>query len=359
MPTRQRTWTISQNNTPSDVSTVAAQGKEILLTFKNALKTAGWTVMQSSNSSTADTNDNWSSVSDVVNGTSAHSWIVLRSPANYPSSGNYIYFGIDYNSSDPAQLDWCTATANWSGLTTSVGPASSSSTDPNGSNVHTTTDDTYFIPKEVSDGSVRAVKYHICTNTTGDFIFYTSINATGQVFFGSFINKLSQAESVDDFPIATYFRGMGSSNSTSTSSFLYASNPFVLGDLSNGGGSGRGFKFDDGTVAMSSGITAHNYYYHEYWTVGHTTGFSTNMGSSTGDNISGKMPALPIWCTGAGGTNGKFIRGVLTDMYVANGSSQSLAATGDVTPGTGTITFGCVGSLWLPCDAAPNFQVTK
>ena len=340
MPTLTRTWTTDQNNAPSDQTSTGAQVKEILLTFKNALKTAGWTVMQSSNSSTADTSDNWSATSDIVNGTSAHSWIVLRSPANYPSSGNYIYFGIDYYNSNAAQVDWCTATANWGNLSTSIGPAHSSATHANGDNVHTSSDDTYVVPSSVTD-----IKYHICTNTTGDFILYTSVDSTGQCHFASFINKLSSADPVDIFPIATYFR------STGTTASSYGSNPWYYSDLFNGAsGSGRGFKFDDGTTSSNS-------YYHEYWGFANSTSSSpwgTNMGSSSGDDISGKFPAFPIYCTGAGGTNGKFIRGILTDIYQANFNTVAFAAIGDVSPGTGSITQGCIGSVWVPCGVAPT-----
>ena len=65
MPTLQRTWTTDQNNAPSDQTTTGKQVQEILLTFKNALKSAGWTVTQSSDASTADSNDNWSATSDI------------------------------------------------------------------------------------------------------------------------------------------------------------------------------------------------------------------------------------------------------------------------------------------------------
>jgi hypothetical protein len=337
MPTLQRTWTTDQNNAPSDQSSTGAQVAEVLLTFKNALKTAGWTVTQSSDGSTADSNDNWSVVGDITNGTGAHSWIVLKSPANYPSSGNYIYFGIDYYNSNAAQVDWCTATADWTGTSTSIGPAHASAANANGDNVHTGTDDTYLVPSTVEN-----IKYHICTNTTGDFILYTSVDSTGQVHFCSFINKLSAADSTDDFPIATYFRTAGSTAA------IYSSNPFIHGDMSNGSaGSARGFKYDDGTVTSTN-------YYQEHWGL-EGSAWGSNMGSATGDDISGKFPAFPYWCTGAGNTNGKYVRGILTDIYQANYSTEAFAAIGDVQPGTGTITMGCVGSVWLPCGVAPSF----
>ena len=200
MPTLQRTWTTDQNNAPSDQTTTGKQVQEILLTFKNALKSAGWTVTQSSDASTADSNDNWSATSDISRASSGpHSWIVLKSPDNYPSSGNHIYFGIDYASGNNAQVEFATATADWTGTSTSIGPIDA--TNANGSNDHTSSDDTYLVPSSVED-----IKYHICTNTTGDFILYTSVDSTGQCHFASFINKLSAADSVDDFPIATYFQ---------------------------------------------------------------------------------------------------------------------------------------------------------
>ena len=100
MPSLIRTWTISQNNACADQTSKPAQRDEIVLDIKNKLKTAGWTVTQSCDSSSTDTSDLWVNTGDLVSNSStstnggAHSWIVLRSPANYASSGKYVYFAI-------------------------------------------------------------------------------------------------------------------------------------------------------------------------------------------------------------------------------------------------------------------------
>ena len=69
-----KSWTKIYQNTPSD----ANSHKEILKLFKNSLITAGWSHISSSNFITTSSSvDLWSSYSDIVYSTGAHSWIVL------------------------------------------------------------------------------------------------------------------------------------------------------------------------------------------------------------------------------------------------------------------------------------------
>ena len=346
MPTPIRTWTCDQNNVPADQTSVGAQTKEALLTFKNALKTAGWTVAQSSDSSTADTSDNWSATSDIVFGTSAHSWIVLKSPANYPSTGNFIYFGIDcYNSGD-IHVDFCTATAEWGSLTTSVGPAHSSATHANGDNKWTDATMGTLVPS-----SVENIKYHICTNTTGDWIFYTSVDSTGLIHFGSFMNKLTGADSGDSYPVATYFDSMGSSTSSS-----FSANGYYYTNMRASGSSARTKGFIGASVGgLTVGEAIDSY---QYWQQSHMgiESYWTQMTDASGNDVTGKFPALPFLVIG-NSTTYRQVRGYLTDIYASTlnqSGSQISSSAGDVQPGTGTITMGNIGSLWVPSSEAPN-----
>ena len=343
MPTPIRTWTCDQNNAPSDQTSTGAQVKEALLTFKNALKTAGWTVAQSSDSSTADTSDNWSATSDIVFGTSAHSWIVLKSPANYPSTGNFVYFGIDcYNTAD-YHVDFCTATAEWGSLTTSVGPVHSSATHANGDNTWIGADHGTLVPS-----SVENIKYHICTNTTGDWMFYTSVDSTGEVHFGSFMNKLTGTVSTDDYPVVAYFDSNGTSASSS-----FSANAYYYTTMRSLGSASRlkGFVYNTGEAPTSG--TVHNYWMTAHMGIESTT-YWQYMSDTSGTDTGGQFPALPFLVIG-NSTAVRQIRGYLTDIYASAISSQAYGSvTGDVQPGTGTITMGNIGSIWAPCSEAPD-----
>jgi len=87
---------------------------------------AGWTVTQSCDGTTADATDRWNAVSDInyAAAPAAHSWIVLRSPLDYPSAGNYIYFAIDYGApTGDYRCDFAfRGDGDWTTLSTTVGP---------------------------------------------------------------------------------------------------------------------------------------------------------------------------------------------------------------------------------------------
>lgn len=79
MPTKEKTWSFDVNNVQNSGVT-ATDMKEILLGFKNALVTAGWTVSLSSNATSAGADDYWDTTADLNWNTTgnARSWIVLR-----------------------------------------------------------------------------------------------------------------------------------------------------------------------------------------------------------------------------------------------------------------------------------------
>jgi hypothetical protein len=80
--TFDKTWAVDEYLT-SDVGVVAENVKEVLYHIKRMMCLHGWTVVASSNGTTADTNDNWNSRTDIVGATAgtAHSWIVLQNTA--------------------------------------------------------------------------------------------------------------------------------------------------------------------------------------------------------------------------------------------------------------------------------------
>jgi hypothetical protein len=77
-----KTWAVDDYLT-SDVGAVNDNNKEIIYHIKRLMCLHGWTVVASSNGTTADINDNWNSRTDIVGATpgTAHSWIVLQNTA--------------------------------------------------------------------------------------------------------------------------------------------------------------------------------------------------------------------------------------------------------------------------------------
>lgn len=82
VPSVTKTYTYNVNNAVTAGADIQTTYRGFWLAFKNALVAGGWTVRSSSNSTVADTNDNWTSGASLVwaNNNNAHSWIVLRHP---------------------------------------------------------------------------------------------------------------------------------------------------------------------------------------------------------------------------------------------------------------------------------------
>lgn len=338
MPTPARTWTISQNNATSDKTSDGTQVKEILLDIKTKMLACGWTVTQSSDSSTADTSDNWSNVGDVVHATSgAHSWIVLKSPANFASTGKYIYFGIDYISSNDATTRFASrGDADWTGLDASTGPANAGTGTATGQNIFYEADQ-YIVPTANPD-----CKFHSATTATGDIIYYVSNATSGQVHFAMWLNKHSDFDSADLYPVSHFSYGK---NTTSTGQHNM---PFYSTYL-QGGRYTKIFHYSSGIGSASYNLGGiYGYEQNSTWWSGAASG-------ATGGDIGGKIPLVPIYPSGQypSGTRGP--RGYATDLWLCHVSTTAKAAIGDVNPGSGDIKFGCIGGFWVPCSVAPDF----
>lgn len=81
LPSVTKTYTYNINNAVTAGASVDANFKDFWYNFKAALVAGGWTVRSSSNATTANTSDNWTSTASLTwsNG-GARSWIVLRHP---------------------------------------------------------------------------------------------------------------------------------------------------------------------------------------------------------------------------------------------------------------------------------------
>jgi hypothetical protein len=341
MATLTRTWTSSQNNSCANQTAVKDQTKEILLDMKIKMLAAGWTVTQSSDSVTADASDRWLDVGDLVYDTGIHSWIVLRSPANYPSTGKYIYFGIDYTTTTANYCYFASrGDADWTSLTTSQGPS------------HSTYDALMnpfdgTINKGIVPTSLADCKFHSSYSDAGDIIYYVSNSTTGYAHFVMLMIKCEDAEATDLFPVVNYVYGKYNPSAGISYSGFYSLS-FYNDDYSKGfhptTGKGSGNKTYGGALDYPNSAV--------FW--------KASAASNTGDALTGKIPAVPIAfaCEYPSGANR--IVGQATDIFACQGYSSTAAtyvkaAVGDVAPGTGTITQGVVGGMWVPCSVAPDF----
>ena len=334
MPTLTRTWTSSQNNSCASNDSQLDQVTEIALDIKTKLVAAGWTVTQSSDGATTDTSDLWVDTGDIIRGTGAHSWIVLKSPTNWPTAGKSIWFGIDYDTTQDYWMGFASrGDADWTGLTTSAGP----------NNVATGINS--FLPNYqiVVPSSLTACKFHSHYSDQGDFIYYVSNSTSQQAQYGLIINKCTDHDAADLYPVVNFSRGTGSVTAgVSNSGFYYTHMQNV---------------YFTKTFHYSTGVGSGS------WPSGSTVDWPTNpsfwpglASGVAGNDINGKINLMPMYVSTQSPTGSTGLRGHLTDVYTCHGSAVPLASVGDVSPGTGTIEFGCIGGLFVPCTVAPDFS---
>lgn len=337
MPTLTRTWTSSQNNSCADQTSQLEQVKEIAFDIKTKLKAAGWTVTQSSDAAAVAASDLWIDVDDIIRGAGAHSWIVLKSPTNWPTTGKSIWFGIDYDTTNDAQMGFASrGDADWTSLTTSVGPNNSIS--------GATGVNPFYAPYQVVvPTSLTDCKFHSHYSDQGDFIYYVSNSTSQQAQYGLIINKCTDHDAADLYPVVNYSRGTGSATAgVSNSGFYYSQmqNAYYT----------KAFHYSTGAGSTS-------------WALGATIDWPTKntfwpglASGVVGNDINGKINLMPMYVSSQYPTGSTGLRGHLTDMYTCHGTSVPLASVGDVSPGTGTIEFGCIGGLFVPCTVAPDFS---
>lgn len=323
MATVTRTWTHSWDNAPSDQSTVQAQGREMLLALKTAMLAAAggsWSVVMSSNGTTAGASDNWSSVTDInweSNGT-AHSYIVLTK-TNYPTTGKQVYLTISCSTGPSNQhllnVWWSSAAPTIDGS-----PIINDPTQP-------TSKFRAFSNKQYLKSAVANCKYHIHTNTAGDFIFMVSHDGTGYVGTVWFSNLHTNFDTGDTWPWSGMVGWLDS-----------AKGPLVYAQLTSNTQT-VGFRFSDDNAYT-------NYWYPAaLWFNAFGTPFLDQI-DSNGSDISGEYYMIPLLWFGYF-TGDIAFKGQMVDMLW--GPSNSSIGLSVVTPSSGAPTHTLVGGVWIPC----------
>jgi hypothetical protein len=144
----------------------AVQYRELFLTTHSLIKAAGWTVLRSSDGTTADATDNVSVVGDVVFGTAGSqtlTWVVYRSPVGWLDASAVVHmlFSAENANSDttPQAMRRYFSAGEFTGGTTTVLPtsASATTTHPAGTNYvpWTTAQTGYMFTQRSSRGDFR------------------------------------------------------------------------------------------------------------------------------------------------------------------------------------------------------------
>lgn len=317
MVTLSNTWTTSYNNVPTQTS-LQLQAQNVVYALKNALVAAGWVIEISSNSSTLNTSgtDTWSSSASVVWNTagSAHSYVVVKSPAGLLPSSNQIRLLIDCGTgaTNYHLLNITFATAAF----TSSGSVNTIPTAP--------TNNIAFSNKQYLHSTVVNSKYHFQYVTAGtqigNFLFEMSEDGTGR--YHSVIGFLGSQgyETGDGWPgicIAAF-------QESSTGAF----------SASNLNSNSNSFHFSyDGTVPATFATLTCTY---------NTTPYMGNV-TSTGSAITGVYFDYPIVLAS---TVKVTIRGYIVDIaWAPTGSSVT---SGTVEPSSGSSTTAIMGEVWVP-----------
>lgn len=318
-----RTWTATLNSVPSQ-GTQLAQARAVLRAWKDGIKAAGWTCDGSSSSTAAgmDGTDRWAADSNLVwNGAgSAHSWIVLKSPTNYPSTGKNIWLLIALSAGSGAsnattrtayiRLVW--ASAAFTGGSTTADPTLPTNYREIASQQFIKGDGTTF----------TAGKYHVIRNTLGDFLMLFSNDSSG--YFCSYLCSFQStgAEVGDTYP------WIGSSNFNNAA-------PGAFFRTALEGNNSAAFWIDDTPIVgayYAANLISNGASPYESFLVG-------------GSNITGTYPAVPVFLVSLDGSKVAF-RGTLVD--IAGAPSGTGIAQGTVQPASGTSLQMICGQFWVP-----------
>lgn len=321
-----RTWTCSWNNIPAQ-TTLLEQAQTVLLAIKNNYVSAGWTVQGSSNASAAgyDAVDRWSTIADLAWNTAgnAHSWIVLRSPANYPSASGSIWLLLSCSpavATDYHRVRVTPASSAFSGGSTTASPTA-------GANAYTglgTSGVVQFLNSVLTPSS-----WHALRNTVGDTMFFVSQQGASYAATSWTSLQTTGNEAADPYP----WHGMFAYSASAPGGFNV--------DLTDDTAASIQFWIDGSTMA-SSNITGVMRY---FTPSGGSTNVLLSYFDSNGSDISGVFPALPCFVF-SGITNRQCIRGRWPDVYQAPQAAN--VSQGTVVPQVGSPAAAIVGSFWVP-----------
>lgn len=325
-----RTWTVSWNNVPASQATKLAQAAEILYQLKTRIIAAAggsWQVDGSSNGAGAgamDATDRWSSAANVIWASAGNrSWIVL-SKTDYPTTGNKVYLTIDCSiaagSEQLVDISWATAIPTG-------GSATAAPTQP--TNFKT------FASKQFIRTPVAALKYHILTNTAGDWHLFVSADGSGYAMTAWSSKVMTNFDTGAKWP----WMGLASFADSGKGGFTV-----ILGQSTS---HSVGFQqTNDAPYSVIFGPVDLN--------VAGLGGSPMGQFDSAGSDISGQFPAAPVLVFGYDGSVNNAFQGAEVDLWLA--PTHASVAQGTERP-TGTSQWALVGEFWVPNgNITPNFS---
>lgn len=345
----EKTWTFALNQNPADQSLVLAQSRSFLLALKAFLvASAGWTVTQSCDSTTVASSDLWGTdpakLVYNLNGSNAHSWIVLKSPAG-------IVAGADGSGTGDQSRLWLvlscgngsTGGVNAAPHLTRIGfhrvvPASgSTTTDP------TSASEQWITPASSSMQIVRSTlsgtaSFHFACTSQGNFLAMLSYGSAGFVTTAIGILPVTsvQKRNADNLDYA-YAAGCFASYLDSGAGAL-ALSQFIPANF-------RGWSHD-GTVTTNSGNTGMH-----LLCLGRADTASGWIGtgfSSTGDSLNSQQLQGQVHLANSSAGRASYI-GRLPDIFGSGAPTPQGSVDNGATP-----TQVYIGNLWLPTNAAIN-----
>lgn len=319
-----RSWADSWNNIPPSQASILVQSQHAWYGLKAFLLTQGWTVECSSNGTLASSPggaDHWASFADLVWGAAAHSWIWLKSPANYPSAGNQIWILLDFPTANAYEFtcSFC------SGAPTGVFSTSSSGTKTNANT---------FTNKQFKRVVLTNLKWHVTATPQGDFLFFLSHDGTGYALFALGVvatnNRLEANEGYSALEICSFLdSGLGA-----LSGIPLTQPTNVQGHWFDGAANAQ-------TVVaqlwlQSQGVVALNQF--------------TSVGDRRPGALNGTYPDPPVFIFSL---NPVAYRGILIDVRGAPQGTGVLQTT--VHPDTGPVQSAIVGIWHVPATVRPVF----
>lgn len=359
-----RTWYTDANVAISDFSSALRVAQSILWGLKALLKgevsgTNGpdgappvgsrWTCEGSSDSATAgmDAVDRWGATFDntkLVRNTSgsAHSWIVLKSPAALAP----LYMLIDWSTGSDATVTLRFSYNAFTGGSATTAPTST------GSWAHSP-DGSSSVSLSFTDGSSNNHNLHRVTDANGNFWFTSSKNASGLFHWLVGVQTLSETRTGETKPVISLVhqgfggRGAGAQGARNPQGFFNAggsrsganTNPLVIG----------GRLYDNSAQMIGGPLTIGYGVYPaaDFGMQGDTGG--TEAWRAAENAIDSKWDFFPCWVYDVNSTKGG-TRGRIPDLStVVNGVTIGAGA-----PSVASQERCVVGDLVIPFSVAPS-----
>jgi hypothetical protein len=242
----------------------------------------------------------------------AHGWIVLAAPTNYPSSTGTVYKLIELSNTTGNlvyQVNITRASASFTGGSTTVPPTATTSTFLAYSSI------------EFVKTTLNNVRYHAYYSSGGDIFFGISTNGTGYCAFVDFEVRTTGFEAGYPYP----YMGFSKYTDTGTGAATMAS----IGSPNNAATFGRTGLYAN---ALAGGYTLYN---------AASANLALNGYTSAGSPYTGNYPGFPmIVMAGAGQCLGTVI-----DIFLAPTGTGILQATEEP---SGTTQMAIIGEIWVP-----------